>query len=104
MNWKRDTGLVARWIVGIVLAGTPASGTEPPKRYECHRAASAVRGDGRLTDAAWRGAPWSDWFVDIRGGKSPRPRYRTRVKMLWDDKFFYVAAQLAEPNVWATLT
>jgi hypothetical protein len=23
--------------------------------------------------------------------------------MLWDDQFFYVAAELAEPHVWATL-
>jgi len=24
--------------------------------------------------------------------------------MLWDDTYFYVAAQLEEPDVWATLT
>src|SRR5207248_1081011 len=28
---------------------------------------------------------------------------RTRVKMLWDDDFFYIAAEMEEPHVWATL-
>jgi hypothetical protein len=26
------------------------------------------------------------------------------VKMLWDDEYFYVAAEMEEPHVWATLT
>ena len=38
--------------------------------------------------------PWSDDFVDITGdGGGPRPRASdTRVKMGWDDSFFYVGA------------
>ena len=34
----------------------------------------------------------------------PKPRFRTRVKMLWDDTYLYVGAELEEPDVWATLT
>jgi hypothetical protein len=75
-----------------------------PKHYRCPRAASPVRIDGLLDDAAWRNAPWTDDFVDIQGAGHPRPRFRTRVKMLWDDEYFYVGAELAEPHVWATLT
>ena len=59
--------------------------------------------DGRLDDAAWREAPWTDDFADIEGDLKPRPRYRTRAKMLWDDQFFYIAAELDDPHVWATL-
>jgi hypothetical protein len=29
---------------------------------------------------------------------------RTRFKLLWDDEFLYVGAELEEPHVWATLT
>ncbi|MBZ5620851.1 MAG: carbohydrate-binding family 9-like protein [Acidobacteriia bacterium] len=76
----------------------------PPKRYNCVRTGSPIRVDGKLDDAAWRKAPWTDWFIDIRGTSQPKPRFRTRVKMLWDDNFFYVAAELTEPDVWATLT
>jgi hypothetical protein len=86
-----------------LLAGI-AHAQPPPKRYTCRRAPSAVRIDGRLDDAAWSRAPWTGPFVDIQGGKQARPRFRTRAKMLWDDEYFYVAAELEEPHVWATLT
>lgn len=77
---------------------------EPPLGYVCYRAAAPPRLDGRLDDAAWRDAPWTADFVDIEGDRRPKPRFRTRAKMLWDDQFFYVAAEMAEPHVWATLT
>ena len=48
--------------------------------------------------------PWTDLFVDIEGAARARPRFRTRVKMLWDSEFFYVGAELEEPHVWGTLT
>lgn len=78
--------------------------TTPPKGYVCYRASEPLVVDGRLDEAAWEAVPWSDDFVDIEGDKKPRPRFRTRMKMLWDDKNLYIAAELEEPNVWATLT
>jgi hypothetical protein len=75
-----------------------------PKGYVCYRAPGPVTIDGRLDKAVWRDAPWTDSFVDIEGDARPRPRFRTRVKMLWDDQFFYIGAELEEPHVWATLT
>ena len=33
-----------------------------------------------------------------------KPRFKTRVKMLWDAKYFYIAAEMEEPHVWGTLT
>jgi hypothetical protein len=76
----------------------------PPKGYVCYRARTPVTTDGRLDDAAWRDAPWSDDFTDIEGDRRPRPRYRTRMKMLWDNRCLYIGAELEEPHVWATLT
>ncbi|HET7696883.1 MAG TPA: FAD:protein FMN transferase [Vicinamibacterales bacterium] len=75
-----------------------------PRSYVAYRPASPVKVDGKLDEAAWASAPWTDAFVDIEGDARPRPRFRTRAKMLWDDAFFYVAADLDEPDVWATLT
>ncbi len=77
---------------------------QPPKRYDCHRAVTPIQVDGRIDDAAWKKAPWTDWFVDIEGPAKPKPRFRTRAKLLWDDQYLYVAAELEEPHVWATLT
>ena len=91
-----------RITVLCLLAGV-AHAQPPPERYNCRRAPSAIRIDGRLDDAAWKRAPWTGAFVDIQGATQPRPRFRTRAKMLWDDEYFYVAAELEEPHVWATL-
>ena len=85
--------------VALALAADPT-----PRHYACARAGSKIRIDGKLDDAAWKPAPWTDWFVDIRGTGWPKPRFRTRAKMLWDDDYLYVGAQLEEPDVWGTLT
>ena len=42
--------------------------------------------------------------IDIEGDLKPQPRFRTQVKMLWDDEHFYIAAEMEEPHVWGTLT
>ncbi len=76
----------------------------PPRGYVCYRAATPIKIDGKLDDEAWKNAPWTTDFVDIEGDTRPKPRFRTRVKMLWDNEFFYIAADLEEPHVWATLT
>jgi hypothetical protein len=75
-----------------------------PRGYVGYRAATPITIDGKLDDPAWKDAPWSEPFVDIEGDKKPKPRYTTRVKMLWDDDCLYIAAELEEPHVWATLT
>jgi hypothetical protein len=60
--------------------------------------------DGRLDEDSWQNVPWTDDFIDIQGDVKPQPRFRTHAKMLWDDEYFYVGAELEEPHVWATLT
>lgn len=76
----------------------------PPKGYVCYRTPGPIRIDGHLDEPAWKQVPWTDAFVDIEGERRPRPRFQTRVKMLWDDTFFYIGAELEEPHVWGTLT
>ena len=74
-----------------------------PKHYVCYRTAAPLVIDGRPDEEAWRKAPWTEAFVDIEGESKPLPRFNTRAKMLWDDTYFYVAAEMEEPDVWATL-
>jgi hypothetical protein len=90
-------------ILSVGLAMLLLQSPQTPKRYECHRAHGQIHIDGSLGDPAWREAPWTDDFVDIEGGARPKPRFRTRAKMLWDDRYLYIAAELEEPDVWATL-
>ena len=75
-----------------------------PLRYVCYRASAPLTIDGYLDDPSWKRAPWTSLFVDIEGDAKPRPRFGTRAMMLWDDDFFYIAADMEEPDVWGTLT
>jgi hypothetical protein len=59
--------------------------------------------DGTLDGPAWADLPWSDDFVDITGDEALKPRFQTRVKMGWDEDYFYVGAELKEPHVWGTI-
>ncbi len=75
-----------------------------PPQYVCYRAPQPLIIDGRLDEPAWKKAPWTEHFVDIEGSIKPKPQFRTQAKMLWDDDYFYVGAELEEPDIWATLT
>ena len=75
-----------------------------PRHYRCQKIDHPIKIDGTLTDPGWKEIPWTDDFVDITGEDSLKPHFRTRVKMAWDDEFFYVGAELEEPHVWGTIT
>jgi hypothetical protein len=75
-----------------------------PKIYSCLYSSIPPLLNGKLEGEGWEKAPWTEDFVDIEGDKRPNPRFRTRVKMLWDEKFFYVGAEMDEPHVNAALT
>jgi hypothetical protein len=81
-----------------------AQATYPSQKYVCYKSPNRLKIDGKLNENAWERAEWTSEFVDIEGDKQPKPLYSTRVKMLWDDDFFYIAAELIEPNLWATYT
>src|SRR5687768_10192793 len=75
------------------LAGPPEDWQQmkgiAPLGYACGYAAGAIEVDGRLNESLWEAAPWTEQFVDIEGDRKPKPRLRTRAKMLWDREFFY---------------
>ena len=95
-------------LVATLLLSLPALAQQPatpsPLAYTCHKTTTPIVIDGKLDDPAWQAAPWTSDFQDIEGDRKPKPRFRTRVKMLWDDHYLYIAAQLEEPDVKATLT
>ncbi|MBN2091892.1 carbohydrate-binding family 9-like protein, partial [candidate division KSB1 bacterium] len=75
-----------------------------PKQYICYRTNIPLKIDGKLDENIWQQAEWTNDFVDIERDLKPKPRFRTRAKMLWDNEFFYFVAELEEPDIWATLT
>ncbi len=72
-----------------------------PKSYTLYHADSPLKMDGDLSEKAWTETPWTEYFIDIEGDAKPAPAYKTRVKMLWDEKYLYIATQMEEPHLWA---
>lgn len=76
-----------------------------PPSYVCARTHTPLTIDGNLEKPEWAAAPWSSEYVDIEGSHNrPLPAQRTRMKMLWDEEYLYVGAELMEHRIWATLT
>lgn len=69
--------------------------------YTVTRAAGEITLDGRLDEAAWKQAK-EVTLVETNTG-NPVP-LKSTVRMLWDDKNFYVAFYCEDPDAWATFT
>lgn len=74
-----------------------------PRHYITPKVEKPPKIDGNLGEQEWQNAQWSDYFVDIEGSSKPLPAHNTRMKMVWDDSCLYIAAELIEPHIWATL-
>lgn len=103
---QKMIGLLGFSACATMLAAQPVAHQKTPllntpKHYVACLASSPVVVDGQASDTAWKQAKWSDAFVDIEGEGHPAPRFQTQMKMLWDERYLYVLAELEEPHVWA---
>ena len=76
---------------------------ETPENYVVYHVDRPPVIDGNINELVWQQVNWTKEFVDIEGRDKPKPPLATKVKMLWDDSCLYIAAQLTEPQVWASL-
>ncbi|MBO5253676.1 MAG: carbohydrate-binding family 9-like protein, partial [Clostridia bacterium] len=75
-----------------------------PPVYRCHRAVGKPgKLTGNITKDFWKTGEWIDDFHDIEGDSLPKPWKYTRVKLLWDEEALYVAAELLDDTIWATV-
>lgn len=95
---------MAAWSLLLAIVAGRVNGQSPPRHYGAPYLTARPVIDGRLDDAAWARVPWSETFVDIEGDAKPVPTWQTRMKVAWDSDHLYIAAELEEPNLWATLT
>ncbi len=72
-----------------------------PRAYICYKTSEQLTIDGVLDEKSWKNAKWSEDFVDIEG--KTKALHQTRFKMLWDNDYLYIAAELKEPHINATL-
>ena len=73
-----------------------------PNVYNAKKINHKIETDGHL-ETTWDKAAWSSEFIDIEGYQKPIPKYNTKFKMLWDNEYLYIYAQLEEPHVWGTI-
>jgi hypothetical protein len=94
-------GLIVTVLVAYSTNKNFAQAPEFPKSYICYRPSSRIAIDGKLDERAWKKAAWTDEFEDIEGNRKPRPLQKTRTKMLWDNTFLYIGAEIEEEDIWA---
>ena len=75
-----------------------------PETYVCYKATKPILVDGKLDDPVWAEIDFTNSFVDIEGSLKPKPFYDTKVKMTWDENYFYFGAVMEEPHVWGSIT
>ncbi|MFC2124426.1 carbohydrate-binding family 9-like protein [Bacteroidota bacterium] len=86
----------------LVISSLHAQQAVYPAKYVCYSVGEGINIDGQINESDWEKVPWTEDFVDIEGIDKPKPTYRTRAKMLWNENYFYVAAELEEPHIWGT--
>ncbi len=74
----------------------------PRKRYVARMVGKPIKVDGKLDEAAWAAAPSTGAFVNTMTG-APVDQ-KTEAKLLWDNKFLYVAFNNTDSDIWSTLT
>lgn len=74
----------------------------PTKTWTCKRTAEPIVIDGRIDEAVWARAAWSEPFGRIDTGEATP--FDTRVAMLWDDTHLYLAYKVEDPDIRASLT
>ncbi|XZE53465.1 carbohydrate-binding family 9-like protein [Planctomycetaceae bacterium SH139] len=95
-------GLVSGFCAGEEPSKFPPGAEADILRIEAKRTDATIIIDGKLDEAAWRNVAWSPPFVDLISGQPTR--HATRVRLLWDADYLYVAYDVAEPNVQAKFT
>jgi hypothetical protein len=91
--------IVLPLLLGGILSSAARSGELGEMRlYECMRTAAPPKLDGRLDDACWRAARSSSDFVRVLRDTDKPPSVQTHIRLLYDEKYLYVAVQCDEPH------
>jgi|AntRauTorckE5430_2_1112549.scaffolds.fasta_scaffold99905_1 hypothetical protein len=81
-----SASLVAQFLLAMADGAPDCSfASTYPRQYVVHKLKSALKLDGKLDDLEWKEVNFTEPFVDI--ATDVVPRFETRVKMRYDDKF-----------------
>jgi len=90
-------------IYSLIIISITTKSQDHPKSYICYQTKDSIIIDGNINELSWEKASWADPFIDIEGEKKAKPYLETKVKMIWNSKYLYIAAELEENHIWANL-
>src|SRR5210317_1902472 len=91
-----------RLIIVLALTALSLLLYAQPKSYLCMKPSSEIIIDGKLDE--WAGTPETGDFIDISGDPGLEPLHKTSARIMWDSNYLYIAAEIEEPHLWATIT
>ena len=100
-----------RFVKDTLPERKPAGLYTKPKVVSIPRVHTPILIDGLFREKSWQRIKWSDAFVDISGTSVKKLNRQdheekilsSRMKMCWDDQYVYIAAELKDPDLYATL-
>jgi Domain of unknown function (DUF5916)/Carbohydrate family 9 binding domain-like len=86
----------------LFYAQNNAPATTPPpiekKKYTTKKRTEAIKLDGLLDEAAWDAVDWGGDFIQFEPNEGKAPSVQTQFKILFDDKFLYLAYRCFDPH------
>lgn len=97
----KSTSLLLLYLLAVLFMKSQGQSYNIPQTYISHKVQDNFIIDGLALESDWGKAKFSSDFIDIEGVKTPN--YKTNFKMLWDDIYLYIYAEIEEPHVWGNL-
>ena len=93
--------IMVRLIAGLAIAAVARSGhgqSLAGETIHISRAAGPISIDGDLSDEAWKSATRVERFYEVSPGDNVEPKVKTVGYLAYDDRFFYIAFELSDPD------
>jgi hypothetical protein len=94
--------LLVTFTAGLALAAVArdarAQASLAGETIHISRAKGPIAIDGDLSDEGWKGATRVEKFYEISPGDNIEPKVKTVGYLTYDDRFFYVAFELSDPD------
>jgi hypothetical protein len=94
---RRSASVVAA-LASMFLDAAVARGEEPANTFRITRASGSIAVDGALDDPGWKGATPIDVWYETSPGDNVTPRVQNVGRLVYDERYFYVGLQLADPD------
>ena len=98
MRTRRRDVVMGLGFAIVVAAPLEAQSTLAGDTISITRAAGAITVDGDLSDEGWRGATRVEKWYEVNPGDNVEPPVTTVAYLSYDNRFFYLAFELQDPD------